>query len=952
MPFRRIFPYLFPVSLLAGVLCLAPSPAAAAWYNSAWRYANPVTVDNTANNDVLTNYPVRLALTSSSIDFSKAQQSGEDIRVTASDGTTLLNHWIESYSSSSQTASIYVRIPTLPAATSTGLYVYYGNGSATSTSNFGDTFSPTNYEDAFPQAAVSPGIQYDAFPSAERLQNGNILVAYTTGSAHGSTDQIVKLARSTDNGQSWSISTIFDYTSSATSTATNVGMKQLSNGTILLPITKTSSGVGTQWISKSTDNGLTWSSPIYIASIDSFFVSNTSQHYGKIVELSNGRLLMPVYGQAAGGNTTWSSTIFESSDGGDTWTYKSTIVYDGVNNWSETAIVNIDDNNIIAVVRKNIGSVFATLSKFTSSDGGATWSAPVNHFTSATYNTYGVSPDLIKLANGHILLTFGNRYYGPTFQPSQRPHGIFSYISTDNGATWGKEVPIFQGKYFDAPANGDIGYPSSIQLADGTIKTFYYHALAYAVSNVRVDETTWTEGADFTFTDDLELGNSNRWSTVGKVTDVATNIKRDGSYSMKLIDQDTQVLNAIFAKLFGIVRAQSRITFWVYPTTEFSVELYDGELSGTNDSAFLFSLINLSGGTGEFVYYNGSAYASFPTPATLTINQWTKLSLKIDSNTSQAELFVNDVSYGNATRYIAGNSIDWFSISSQSTAGQGNTVYTDDVFAQPFAATEPSLTLSALLKEPTPPSGSLSIDGGAASTTAGQVALSVSASDNFDATSSIQMQVSENSDFKDAVWQVYGTSLTHSLQAVPGTRTIYVRFKDADGNVSSAATDSITYNLFITGVGSAPSAPNPAPTIPNPPSVPVAPSPVPAPAPLPPASPSVPPAERIAELKASLLVLMVQARQRGLTLPEGIGTLVGSSFTRDLSLRSRGEDVKLMQSVLIEAKTGPAGQRLSKTGATGFFGSLTYAALKEYQQEVGISPTGYFGPKTRGAWGF
>lgn len=75
-------------------------------------------------------------------------------------------------------------------------------------------------------------------------------------------------------------------------------------------------------------------------------------------------------------------------------------------------------------------------------------------------------------------------------------------------------------------------------------------------------------------------------------------------------------------------------------------------------------------------------------------------------------------------------------------------------------------------------------------------------------------------------------------------------------------------------------------------------------------------------------------------------------FSRDLSLGSKGEDVKRLQQVL-----NTLGFQISSTGPgspgneTDFFGSKTKAAVSAYQVKKGILPTaGFFGPKTRGSF--
>ena len=63
-----------------------------------------------------------------------------DIRFTDSDGTTLLSYWIQEKIDSNY-AIIWVKVPLIPASPSTtNIFIYYGNASATSLSNGENTF--------------------------------------------------------------------------------------------------------------------------------------------------------------------------------------------------------------------------------------------------------------------------------------------------------------------------------------------------------------------------------------------------------------------------------------------------------------------------------------------------------------------------------------------------------------------------------------------------------------------------------------------------------------------------------------------------------------------------------------------------------------------------------------------------------------------------------------------
>src|SRR4051812_34323847 len=87
-----------------------------------------------------------------------------------------------------------------------------------------------------------------------------------------------------------------------------------------------------------------------------------------------------------------------------------------------------------------------------------------------------------------------------------------------------------------------------------------------------------------------------------------------------------------------------------------------------------------------------------------------------------------------------------------------------------------------------------------------------------------------------------------------------------------------------------------------------------------------------------------------LTLVAGVAVSANAqtataTFTRSLTVGSRGTDVTALQSILMQAG-------YLKVSPTGYFGSLTKAALAAWQAANGISPAvGYFGPITRAAIG-
>ena len=96
----------------------------ALWYDIAWPYRRAVGVSCSCGADV-SDYQVQVSL-DSTFDFSRALSDGRDLRVTASDGTTLIPFWLETWNPGENTASIWVRVPSIPVS-GTAIYVYYGH---------------------------------------------------------------------------------------------------------------------------------------------------------------------------------------------------------------------------------------------------------------------------------------------------------------------------------------------------------------------------------------------------------------------------------------------------------------------------------------------------------------------------------------------------------------------------------------------------------------------------------------------------------------------------------------------------------------------------------------------------------------------------------------------------------------------------------------------------------
>lgn len=112
------------------------------WYSSSWNYRKRVRFDNTTAESAATT-AVKMTVTYDS----DMQSDFDDLRFTDDDGTSLLSHWVERYTPSTN-AVVWVEVPTLAANDITTVFMYYGSSTAASVSSAGDTFAAVDdFED-------------------------------------------------------------------------------------------------------------------------------------------------------------------------------------------------------------------------------------------------------------------------------------------------------------------------------------------------------------------------------------------------------------------------------------------------------------------------------------------------------------------------------------------------------------------------------------------------------------------------------------------------------------------------------------------------------------------------------------------------------------------------------------------------------------------------------------
>jgi len=101
---------------------------------AGWTYRAAVTIDaDQVGTGGVANFPVLLTAANmpATMWAQLANADGRDLRVTSSDGTTVLNHELVSITPATPALEMWVSVPSVASASDTTLYLYWGNSAAT-----------------------------------------------------------------------------------------------------------------------------------------------------------------------------------------------------------------------------------------------------------------------------------------------------------------------------------------------------------------------------------------------------------------------------------------------------------------------------------------------------------------------------------------------------------------------------------------------------------------------------------------------------------------------------------------------------------------------------------------------------------------------------------------------------------------------------------------------------
>ena len=219
-------------------------------------------------------------------------------------------------------------------------------------------------------------------------------------------------------------------------------------------------GPGETWVHNSDDHGQTFTQSVKIdtAPFDGGYGMRGA------CELANGDILLPL------SDIPHWRVVFtaRSRDGGFTWGSPVKVAEQAGSKFEEPTLIETAPGRLLMVLRDN-GTRW--LHSVRSTDSGETWSAP------RRLPIEGYPAQLFPLQGGRLLMTFGWR---------QPDYGIRAVLSSDGGATWDIDQAV---RICGGLPSKNLGYPATIEAADGDLFTVYYGEDAAGVTAIMA--TRW-----------------------------------------------------------------------------------------------------------------------------------------------------------------------------------------------------------------------------------------------------------------------------------------------------------------------------------------------------------------------------------------------------------------------------------------------------------------------------
>lgn len=296
------------------------------------------------------------------------------------------------------------------------------------------------------------------WPQIQVTDDGTLLAFGYNAPAHTTLPGDVECWASSDGGKTWAKRGIAAPRPAADANYCHWASGMVGTSELLVVVSGMDDAAGTKGkptpndvrVFRWTDAGVNWKS-------DGEFPKRMPGElkpypFGSIVLGADGRLRTLVYTLDERRDNMETVWIVSSRDRGRTWGDAQKLA-DGIN---ESVLLPVSEKEWLCVARtsnKPEPDYGQELRLFRSVDDGKSWT---DEGLIAGYHLH--PPHLLRLTDGRILLSYGNR----------RDATIEVRFSKDHGRTWTKPATLF------TTSRGDMGYPSTAQLFDGRLVTVFY----------------------------------------------------------------------------------------------------------------------------------------------------------------------------------------------------------------------------------------------------------------------------------------------------------------------------------------------------------------------------------------------------------------------------------------------------------------------------------------------
>ena len=271
----------------------------------------------------------------------------------------------------------------------------------------------------------------------------------------GQKPQAPRFARSRDGGRTWKIEvpSVLDSEGREKEPTDCPGGINFTDPDFAMTLRMVSSRTGFSRFYYSTDRAHTWRGPYKLPTFDRKGIAARTDY------IVNGKHDLMAFVTASKENGR-EGRVFctRTTDGGKTWKLVAWIGPEPAGFAIMPSSVRLSPTGILTAIRREEGKEH-WIEGWLTDDDGATW-REIARPAESTGGSVGNPPSMIRLRDGRLVVTYGYR---------SAPYGIRARISDDRGRTWGREIMLR-----DDGGCWDLGYPRTVERADGRVVTIYY----------------------------------------------------------------------------------------------------------------------------------------------------------------------------------------------------------------------------------------------------------------------------------------------------------------------------------------------------------------------------------------------------------------------------------------------------------------------------------------------